>query len=194
MNPPTTPRAQADDAAARQFLAGVVRTVQRLGARRHGVDAADDLTQLVAQQFWARRAEYMASYTPEAFAAVALRSRAAELRRTERIQRGEGARLVEGTDGLRRPGREVVGLEAHLDAGGPAPHDDVDPAERATTTAQVHDALELLDERSCRLVLLVDGLGLTVTEAAETVGLSRAYANRELTRIRSELREAVSAA
>ncbi len=140
------------DPAAEAYLAVVVRTVQHLAARRHGIDVADDLVQLVATQFWPRRAEYMANYAPEAFAAVALRSRADQLRRSERIQRAEGARLHVDAHGLRRPWRDRA------------------------------------------LVLLVDGGGCTVTEAADRVGLSRAYANRELTRIRAVLREAVGAA
>ncbi len=189
-----SPRPGADDDQARRFLAAVVRIVARQAARRHGVDAADDLVQLVAQQFWARRAHYMASYTPERFANVALRSRAEEHRRTERIQRGQGARLTVGADGLRRPGREVVALERYETAGGPLPDPDLDVADRVADVAAVRAALDRLPLRSRRLVLLVDGWGLTVGEAAERVGLSRAYANRELTRIRAELRQALSAA
>ena len=183
-----SPCPTADGDAAEQYLAVVVRTVQYLGAERYGIDVADDLVQLVATQFWPRRAEYMANYAPEAFAAVALRSRADELRRSERIQRAEGARLHEGADGLRRPGREVVQLEAHVGAGGALPHADLDVAGRATDVVLVRGALDQLPWRDRALVLLVDGGGYTVTEAADRVGLSRAYANRELTRIRAVLR------
>ena len=65
---------------------------------------------------------------------------------------------------------------------------------RATDVVLVRGALDQLPWRDRALVLLVDGGGYTVTEAADRVGLSRAYANRELTRIRAVLREAVSAA
>lgn len=191
MNPSPCPTAGDPDLV---FLADVVRTTQRLAARRYGIAAADDIVQAVAEQFWARRATIMRSYTPEKFAAVAVRSRAEELRRSERIQRAEGARLFEAGDGLKRAGREVVQLEAHLAAGGALPHVGGDAAERAVERVTVTEALDELDERDRRLVLLVDGLGLTVAEAAEAVGLSRPYANRLLTRIRAELREAVGAA
>ena len=194
MTIPPSPCPSADDVTAEQYLAIVVRTVHRVGARRYGIEAAEEIAQLVAEQFWPRRAEYMATYEPETFAAAAMRSRANELRRRDRIERGQGARLVEDADGLKRPGREVVSWEVHTAAGGAVPHGSTDVAGRATDVVTVNAALDELDERSRRLVLLVDGWGLTVTEAAEAAGLSRPYANRELTRIRSLLREAVSAA
>ena len=125
---------------------------------------------------------------------MAVRSRAEELRRSERIQRAEGARLIEGADGLKRAGREVVQLEAHVEGGGALPQADGDVAERAVDNVTVLTVLDRLPERDRALVYLVDGHGFTVAEAAERVGLSRAYANRQLTRIRAELREAVSAA
>lgn len=190
----TSPCPTAGGDPDQEYLAVVVRTAQRIAARKYGIAAADDIVQAVAEQFWPRRASIMPRYSPETFAAVAVRSRAEELRRSERIQRAEGARLIEGPDGLKRAGREVVQLEAHVDAGGALPHAAGDVAERAVDTVTAHQALDLLDERDRRLVLLVDGIGLTVAEAAEAVGLSRAYANRQLTRIRAELREAVSAA
>lgn len=191
MNPSPCPTADDPDQA---YLAVVVRTAQRIAARKYGIAAADDIVQAVAEQFWPRRASIMPRYSPETFAAVAVRSRAEELRRSERIQRAEGARLVEGPDGLKRAGREVVQLEAHVEAGGALPHASGDVAGRAVDTVTAQEVLDLLDERDRRLLVLVDGLGLTVSEAAEEVGLSRAYANRQLTRIRAELREAVSAA
>jgi RNA polymerase sigma factor (sigma-70 family) len=194
VNDPSSPCPVAGGVTAEEYLAVVVRTVQRVGARRYGVEVADELVQAVAEQFWPRRVQFMATYSPEVFAAVAMRSRADELRRRDRIQRGQGARLVEGADGHKRPGRDVVAWEAHVAGGGPVPHAEVDVAQRVTDAVTVNEALDRLDERSERLVLLVDGWGLTVGEAAATVGLSRAYANRELTRIRSILRDAVSAA
>jgi RNA polymerase sigma factor (sigma-70 family) len=176
------------------YLDVVVRTAQQIAARKYGIAAADDIVQAVAEQCWTQRASIMPRYTPETFAAVAVRSRADELRRSERIQRGEGARLFETTDGLKKAGREVVQLETHVEAGGAVPHAAVDVAGRAVDNVTARDALELLDDRDRHLLVLVDGLGLTVGEAAEEVGLSRAYANRQLTRIRTELREAVDAA
>jgi RNA polymerase sigma factor (sigma-70 family) len=192
MNPSPCP--SADDQKARQYLAMVVRTVQHLAAKRYGIEAADELVQRVAEQFWVRRGELMANYAPEAFAAVALRSRAEELRRSERIQRGEGARLQEQADGLKKAGREVIQLEPYLESGGPLPHAQHDVAARATDVVLVRNALQQLTPRDRSLVLLVDGHGWTVSEAAAEVGLSRPYANRELTRIRGFLREAVRAA
>jgi len=189
-----SPCPSADDLNARQYLATVVRTVQHLAAKRYGIAYADDLVQRVAEQFWPRRGEFMANYAPEAFAAVALRSRAEELRRSERIQRGEGARLHEQADGLKKAGREVIQLEPYLEAGGSLPHAHNDVAARATDVVLVRNALRQLTPRDRALVLLVDGHGWTVSEAATEVGLSRAYANRELSRIRAFLREAVRAA
>jgi RNA polymerase sigma factor (sigma-70 family) len=190
----SSPCPTADGDADQAYLAIVVRTAHRIAARKYGIAAADDIVQAVAEQFWPRRVSIMPRYTPETFAAVAVRSRAEELRRSERIQRAEGARLVEGPDGLKRASREVVQLEAHVEGGGALPQAGGDVAERAVDNVTAQEALDLLDERDRRLLVLVDGLGLTVGEAAEEVGLSRAYANRQLTRIRAELREAVSAA
>ena len=64
MNPPPRPTAGDLD---QEYLAVVVRTVQRLAARRYGVAAADDIVQAVAEQFWPRRASVMARYSPETF-------------------------------------------------------------------------------------------------------------------------------
>lgn len=157
---------------------------------------ADDVRQRVAVQFFTAPYAVMAAYTPEAFANVALTSRAADHRRTERIQRGEGARLRhDPVTGLARPAREVCGLEG-LDPetdriGDPV---DADIEIRITDRAELRDALRLLDPKIALLLYLVAVEGWTVTDAAGHVRLSRAYANRRLSAAKALLADVITAA
>lgn len=154
---------------------------------------ADDVIQRVAEQFVQDPTGYMLDYTPEKFAHVALRSRAEDHRRSERIQRGEGARLHVGADGLRRPGHEVGSIDV-LD-----PESDHLGADEGfewgvVTNHELGDALRLLEPRIADLLILVAVQGFTVTEAAEQVELSRSYASRQLAAAKRLLAEVITAA
>lgn len=154
---------------------------------------ADDVVQRVALQFWLNPARYMADYAPEKFAAVALRSRADDHRRADRIERGEGARLVtDPDDGLRRPARRVTSYDVIDPEGSFLALDDT-LEWRAVTRDVLRDALRLVEPRIAEVLLLVAD-GHSVTEAADRVGLSRSYASRRLTATKRFLAEVITAA
>lgn len=190
---PGTTRGPAPDPVVMSYWSRVDAVLRR---RAHVLAGqhADDVHQRVALQFFTAPHEVMAAYTPEVFANVALSSRAADHRRTERIQRGEGARLHRdpGT-GLAHPAREVCGLDVvdpdreHIGA-------DDEFEFRLLQAAELRDALRLLDPKIALILYLVAVEGWTVTEAAEHVGLSRAYANRRLSAAKTLLAEMITAA
>lgn len=172
-------------------------TVDVVLRRRSNVVAgqhADDVRQRVAVQFFSAPYMVMASYTPEAFANVALSSRAADQRRTERIQRGEGARQQrDPVTGEVHSARQVCGLDA-LDPDSER-IGDVDEFEfRLVQADELRNALRMLDPKIALVLYLVAVEGWTVTEAADHVGLSRAYANRRLSAAKRFLAEMITAA
>lgn len=181
------------DPAVLTFWNRVEVILRRRGHSVAGQDA-DDVRQRVAAQFFADSTTIMARYTPERFANVALRSRADDHRRSERIQRGQGARLrVDATTGLISHGREVCALDAvDPDSDRLGTTDDLEFD--VVTAAELRDALRLLDPTIARLLLLVAVDGWSVTDAAPMVGLSRAYANRRLSAAKAMLAEVITAA
>lgn len=172
-------------------------TVDAVLRRRAQVVAgqhADDVRQRVAVQFFTAPYVVMASYTPEVFANVALVSRAADHRRTERIQRGEGARLQrDPVTGVAHSARQVCGLEA-IDPESERIGIDDEFEFRLIQAAELRDALRILDPKIARILFLVAVEGWTVTEAADHVGLSRTYANRRLSAAKALLAEMITAA
>lgn len=165
------------------------RRAMRVAGRHH----ADDVQQRVALQFFTDPHAVMRKFTPERFANVALRTRADDHRRTERIQRGEGARMIIGDDGLRRSGREVIGLEA-IDPDHDRLGIEGDTVDRIVGNEQLRIALQLLDPRIARALVLVEVHGHTVIEAAAMIGMSRAYVNRQLSAAKRLLAEVITAA
>ena len=180
------------DPLAVEYWTRVAAVLRRQAVRVAGQDA-DDVIQRVALQFWCDPSKYMGDYEPEVFAAVALRSRAEDQRRSDRIERGEGARLV--TDrhtGLRRSAREVCSYDA-ID-----PEDEFLGADdamewRAMTADVLRDAMRLLEPKIADVLLLLAD-GYSVTEAAERVGLSRSYASRRVSAAKRLLAEVIVAA
>lgn len=172
----------------------VVEAVLRRLARRVAGQDADDVIQRVAEQFFRDPALYMGDYTPERFASVSLRTRADDHRRSERIQRGEGARLrTDVATGLRQPARTVCALDALDPEADHFGHDEATEW-RTVTTAELRDALRLVEPRVAQLLHLVAIEGYSVTEAATAVDLSRAYANRRLAAAKRLLAEVITAA
>lgn len=193
-HPPAMPAGSGfDDPAVLAYWTVVDPILVRTTRRLAGQDA-DDVYQRVAAQFFADPHRYMASYTPERFANVAAHSRADDHRRTERIQRCEGARLrIDAATGLARPAREVCALES-LDP----EHDhfgfDDDTFERILDNDRLRTAMQVLDPRIAKLLVLVEVDGYTVTEAAPLVGFTRSYASRTLTAAKRLLAELIIAA
>lgn len=159
-----------------------------------GSDAgADDMAMLVFLQFWSDPARWMATYSPEVFAAVALRNRAEDWRRTERIQRGQGAHLVE-RNGTRAPQREMGSFDELTEHVGDLTSRNHDIADTVAARVDVLDALDLLSQLQRTLVCRVDIEGYTVVEISAELGLSRSYCQREIGKAREFIREYVIAA
>ena len=178
------------------FGARVFITARGLARGRYerGNDAgAHDMAMLVFLQFWSNPARWMATYTPEVFAAVALRKRAEDWRRSERIQRGQGAHLTE-RDGARVARREVGSLDELTDRIGDITTSGHDFADSVAAQIDVQDALSMLSSLQRTIVWCVDVEGYTVVEAAATLGKSRAYCQRELGKARQFIRDYVVAA
>jgi RNA polymerase sigma factor (sigma-70 family) len=178
------------------FGARVYSTAQGLARGRYerGTDnGAHDMAMLVFLQFWSDPKRWMASYSPEVFAAVSLRNRAEDWRRTERIQRGQGAHLVE-RDGQRVARRQMGSLDELTDRIGDITTSGHDFADAVAAQVDVRNALDMLSELQRTLVLSVDAEGYTVVEVAEALGKNRSYCQRELGKARNFIREYVVAA
>jgi RNA polymerase sigma factor (sigma-70 family) len=178
------------------FGARVYNTAQGLARGRYerGTDnGAHDMAMVVFLQFWSDPKRWMASYSPEVFAAVSLRNRAEDWRRTERIQRGQGAHLVE-RDGQRVARRQMGSLDELTDRIGDITTNGHDFADAVAAQVDVRDALSMLTELQRTLVWSVDVEGYTVVEVAEALGKNRSYCQRELGKARNFFREYVVAA
>lgn len=178
------------------FGARVYRTAQGLARSRfeRGTDnGAHDMAMLVFLQFWSDPTRWMATYSPEVFAAVSLRNRAEDWRRTERIQRGQGAHLV-NRDGQLVARREMGSLDELTDRVGDITTSGYDFADAVAAQVDVRAALSLLSTFQRTLVWRVDVEGYTVVETARELDKNRAYCQRELGKAREFIREYVVAA
>lgn len=159
-----------------------------------GTDAgAHDMAMLVFLQFWANPTRWMATYSPEVFAAVALSNRAEDWRRTERIQRGQGAHLVQH-NGASAPRREMDSLDAITECVGDRTTRGHDIGDSVAAQVDVQNALSMLTVLQRTLVWRVDVEGYSVVEAARDLDKSRTYCQRELGKARQFIREYVTAA
>jgi RNA polymerase sigma factor (sigma-70 family) len=179
------------------YIAVVLETATELARSRQDHTAnggAEDTAQMVCLQFLADPARWMATYPPEVFAAVALRNRSEDWRRSERVQRGQGAHRIVDSDGLQRAKREVDSLDQVLEFGGGGFACTGDTADAVASAIDLQRALDMLDPRDRLLVLLVDREGHTVVDASAILGLSRSYASRRLSAARTLVRDPVTAA
>ena len=178
------------------FGARVYTTARGLARGRfeRGTDnGAHDMAMLVFLQFWSDPQRWMATYSPEVFAAVSLRNRAEDWRRTERIQRGQGAHLVE-RDGQRVARRQIGSLDELTDRIGDITTSGHDFADAVAAQVDVRNALSLLSLLQRTLVWRVDIEGYTVVEVSKELGKNRSYCQRELGKARDFIREYVIAA
>ena len=178
------------------FGARVYTTARGLARGRfeRGTDnGAHDMAMLVFLQFWSDPQRWMATYSPEVFAAVSLRNRAEDWRRTERIQRGQGAHLVE-RDGQRVARRQIGSLDELTDRIGDITNSGHDFADAVAAQVDVRNALSLLSLLQRTLVWRVDIEGYTVVEVSKELGKNRSYCQRELGKARDFIREYVIAA
>ena len=169
------------------YAAEVQRQVLRRLGRRSDLSRfdADDIASDAVERFLAAPAVVMARY-PEAhiYAAACAGSRAEDRRRRERAQRSEGARLVEGADGAHVVARPVAALSTLLPSHGPTELGGYDNVDFIT---DLRAALARLEPCDRQLVVHVELLGYSVTDAAFAVGMSRAHASRRHTRALAQL-------
>lgn len=123
----------------------------------------------------------------------------ADHRRAERVQRGQGARLIDGPDGSRVAQRQLVSMhtphaEAAIAAESRRDGIGVDAFERAEHLEQLEATIGNLPAMVRRLLWLVHVEGHSVTKAADIVWCSRGHASRLLSGVRSQLEHLVDAA
>jgi RNA polymerase sigma factor (sigma-70 family) len=186
-------------AAVDQYVAAVFREVVRVASKvRHAFDA-DDIAAEVAAAVLERPEVIMAAYPdPSRYARVRMRHAGISFDRTQRVQRGEGARLFTGVDGSLTPGRRYVsGSSTGVDGGGELLTLAADPAgpfeaaidDHMWAAALLQCCCEGLSKTEVREVLLVDGCGHTVQELAEQCGQRRETVSRRLNNTRRCLRQ-----
>ena len=144
---------------------------------------ADDIAQHEAERLCRRVGEIMAAY-PSATVYANVRAGHATQDHLKRaaVQRGEGA----------RGGRSVISGDAVVDAdSGVSLFDVHQPAGlaleeevimRAESERLVRQAMLRLPADQARVIALVDGLGYSVTEAADSLGIARETASRKHSR------------
>lgn len=120
-------------------------------------------------------------------------------RRAERVQRGQGAHLIDGPEGSRVARRQLVSMhtehaEAALARESKRDAIGVDDFERIEHLEQLEGMLGTLPALVWRLLWLVHVEGHTVTQAADMVWCSRGHASRLLSGVRSQLEHLAEAA
>ncbi len=173
----------------------VFREVARLATRTRRPFDADDIAGEVALAVADHPATIMGGYPdPVQYARQRARHAGISFDRRERVQRGEGARLVVGSDGLQEPGRRYESADAShgggllanaIQRGEPL---DAIVADRLVTGALLQRACEGLSPVEFRELWLVDGCGYTVQEVAELCGQRRETVSRRLSATRRRVR------
>lgn len=192
----TSTRLNRQAVAIDDYAMAVVREVTRLCRRRPPCDA-DDIAQTVAARFLADPQRVMAKYAdPVRYARAATRNTAISHDRCERAQRGEGVRLVDGSDGMLAPRRQYVSGNARPREGGAELFDAVVDGGKSFTD-RIVDALDDADQlerlfagisaADRDLYLYVHGSAHTVHEAAELLGQRRETVSRRISRIRLQI-------
>lgn len=185
--------------AVDEYVAAVFREVVRVASiSRHGFDA-DDIAAEVAVGILDRPEVIMARYPdPGCYARTRVRHAGISFDRGQRAQRGEGARLFGGPDGLLGPGRRYVsGNSTGPEGGAELLSFIADPAaafEGATDDQMVAAALlrrccQGLSQAEVQEIWLVDGCGHTVQELAELCGQRRETVSRRLNNTRRRIRQ-----
>ena len=181
------------------YVAAVFREVVRVASIvRHGFDA-DDIAAEVAASVLDQAELIMARYPdPLRYARVRVRHAGISFDRRERAQRGEGARLFPGPDGLLAPGRryvsgnstgpdggdELLSFAADLAAEFEAAVDD-----QMLAAALLQRCCEGLSTAEVQEIWLVDGCGYTVQEVADLCGQRRETVSRRLNTTRRRIRQ-----
>jgi RNA polymerase sigma factor (sigma-70 family) len=181
----------------------VFHEVVRLLTIRRQAQIAEDVAQTIAERVLRNPAPIMANYPdPLRYARVSTWHGHISFQRSERAQRGEGARLARHDEGHRAARTALSG-----DAVGPGgrslfdtlPADarpeasvEVTVTEHLSTADLLDQCLIGLSDVDRRIMLLVDGHGLAVTEVALVVGQRRETVSRRLGRARRHARRQAS--
>lgn len=186
-------------AAVRDYVEAVFREVMRVaanvGRHRDAGDVADEMVAEVLEHPEAIMARYP---DPVRYARERVRHCGISLDRRQRVQRGEGARLVQGADGLLNPGRVWISGESTVREGGPSVFSLVrdlaaefadSSLDRMIASALVGRCCQGLTNHQLFEVLMVDGLGYDVTEVAAVVGQRRETVSRRLNAARRIIRQ-----
>jgi len=174
----------------------VFREVARIAGRTRRAFDADDIAGEVALAVARHPSNIMGGYPdPVHYARQRARHAGISFDRSERVQRGEGARLVVGGDGLQAPGRRYESADASEGGGDLLDHavNCVEPidaavADRLAAGALLQQACEGLSPVALRELWLVDGCGYTVQEVAELCGQRRETVSRRLSATRRRVR------
>ncbi len=122
----------------------VFREVARIAARTRKAFDADDIAGEVALAVARHPSNIMAGYPdPVGYARQRARHAGISFDRSQRVQRGEGARLQVDKDGLQRPGRRYASADASPDAlthADPGAGHDVTVTEHLVTAALLQQA------------------------------------------------------
>lgn len=160
---------------------------------RGSENIAHDIAMNVFFKFWENPEDVMSRYEPEVYAAVSINHRANDWFRSERIQRGEGARL-NNIDGRLVAGREVISLNQIDDytIGSGRGRDDMD--EIIVEYVDLKNAINVLTDIQRKLLFSVDVFGNSMVKTAEGLGLNRKFCQREIEKARAIVRDFVAAA
>lgn len=199
MTTTTTPPAQPTVGEIEAYAAALRRSVvHALSRRDHAAGfGVDDVAQEVVLRFLEDPCRVMATYhEPWIYARASTSSRAVDLGRRDRAQRGEGSRLVATDDGM-RPARVAVcldsvaeGVDHRVDFIGSAPAPSVE--DTIVERLALDDFLAVLNDEERWLLDCVGVREYTVTEVAELLGLTRETVSRRLSSVRRVLLEQVS--
>lgn len=181
-------------AAVRDYVEAVFREVMRIATRVGRQRDAGDVADEVAAEVLERPESIMARYPdPVRYARERVRHAGISLDRRDRVQRGEGARLFHGVDGLLRPGRTWLAGDAPVGEDGASVFSfardlDVEFADvtldRLTAPALVRRCCVGLTRSQVFELFMVDGCGYEVKDVAQMLGQCRETVSRRLSKTR----------
>lgn len=182
------PNGTPTEAERSAWLEELHREITRRARAAHGPARADDIASNEVVRAAEKLDRLMAKWTPARYARQRInRGRALlDWQRTDRVQRGEGARgtrKVKHLDAPTRKAKREGGSTTLLDILADDREDSLDcAADRLFAQGLVRPLLAVLTDAERTLVDLIHGDGLTVLEAAEKVGVVRETASRAYNR------------
>lgn len=181
-------------AAVRDYVEAVFREVMRITARIGPRHDAGDVADEIAAEVLERPESIMARYPdPVRYARERVRHAGISLDRRNRVQRGEGARLVQGADGVLHPGRVWASGDAPLGDDGATAFslardlqaEFVDGTlDQLMASALLRRCCASLSQGQLLELFMVDGCGYEVKDVAMMLGQRRETVSRRLSKTR----------